>query len=156
VVIGLFFIFTFSFSLNFMKVNCIFCKIVRGDIPAFKVYEDDHVLAFLDIAPVNPGHVLIIPKLHSANLDDVDDLMLAYLMRAVKQIGQAMKKSLGTAGYNVIINNGTVAGQLVDHCHIHLIPRRANDGLTAWPQSKYKSDEAKKMAAKIKSGIAVC
>jgi histidine triad (HIT) family protein len=136
-----------------MKVNCIFCKIVRGDIPAFKVYEDGYTLAFLDIAPVNPGHVLVISKFHAANLDDVDDLMLAYMMRTVQKVGQAMRKSLGVKGYNVIVNNGKLAGQLVDHCHIHVIPRYEKDGLTPWPQAKYQDDEARKIVAKLKSGI---
>lgn len=136
-----------------MKVNCIFCKIIRGDIPALKVYEDDYILAFLDIAPVSPGHVLVVPKIHSKNLDDVDDVMLAYLLRGVKRVGLAMKKALGVDGYNVVINNGPVAGQLIDHCHIHIIPRRSGDGLTAWPPAKYQGDEAKKIVAKIKAKV---
>ena len=136
-----------------MKINCLFCKIVRGDIPAFKVYEDDYTLAFLDIAPVAPGHVLVISKVHTANLDDVDDLMLAYMMRAVQKIGQAMRAALGVKGYNVIVNNGQVAGQLVDHTHIHIIPRYDRDGLTPWPQTKYRDDEARKIMAKLKSGL---
>lgn len=139
-----------------MKVNCIFCKIIRGDIPAYKVYEDNNVLAFLDIAPVRPGHVLVAPKIHSGNLDDIDELMLACLMRAVKRVGRAMEKGLGVKGYNVIINNGAVAGQLIDHCHIHIIPRQSKDGLTPWPQSRYKDDEARKLAAKIKASIVIC
>jgi len=134
-----------------MKMNCIFCKIVRGDITAFKVYEDSYTLAFLDIAPVTPGHVLVVAKLHSGNLDDVDDLMLAYIMRTVQRIGAALRKSLGVKGYNVIVNNGAVAGQLIDHFHVHLIPRRAEDGLRGWPQGKYQGDAAKKLAAKIKA-----
>ncbi len=139
-----------------MKINCIFCKIVRGDISAFKVYEDSYTLAFLDIAPVTPGHVLVISKLHTANLDDVDDLMLAYMMRAVKKVGQSMRSTLGVKGYNVIVNNGQVAGQLVDHTHIHVIPRYDKDGLTPWPQTKYKDDEARKILAKLKSNIKAC
>lgn len=138
-----------------MKVNCIFCKIVRGDIPSLKVYEDDYILAFLDISPVSFGHVLVIPKIHSRNLDDVDDLMLSYLMRGVKRIGQALKRGLGVDGYNVIINNGSVAGQLIDHCHIHVVPRRSDDGLTAWPHTEYKGDAAKKIAEKISSKVVV-
>lgn len=139
-----------------MKINCIFCKIVRGDIPALKVYEDNYTLAFLDIAPVNPGHVLVISKFHAANLDDVDELMLAYMMRTVQKVGQAMRASLGVKGYNVIVNNGKVAGQLIDHTHIHVIPRYDKDGLTPWPQTKYKDDEARKIVAKIKAKIKVC
>ncbi len=139
-----------------MKTNCIFCKIISGDIPAYKVYEDSYVLAFLDIAPVNPGHVLVVPKIHSSNLDDIDELMLGYLMKVVRLIGRSMKKSLGANGYNVIINNGAVAGQLIDHCHVHLIPRHPKDGLTPWPQAKYKDDEPRKLAAKIKANVIVC
>jgi len=136
-----------------MKINCIFCKIARNDIPAFKIYEDDYVMAFLDIAPVSPGHILVAPKLHSGNLDDVDDLMLAYLLRAVRRLGKAVESGLGVTGYNVIINNGVVAGQMIDHCHVHLIPRRAKDGLNPWPQGKYPDDQARKVAAKIKAKL---
>jgi len=139
-----------------MKTNCIFCKIVAGDIPALKVYEDNYILAFLDIAPVNPGHVLVISKFHAGNLDDVDDLMLAYMMRAVQRVGASMSKGLGVKGYNVIVNNGKVAGQLIDHTHIHVIPRYEKDGLTPWPQTKYKDDEARKITTKLKSGIKAC
>lgn len=139
-----------------MKLNCIFCKIVRGDIPAIKIYEDSHALAFLDISPVTSGHVLVVPKEHSQNLDDIDDLMLAYLMRAVQKIGVAMEKGLGVKGYNVIINNGADAGQLIDHCHLHVIPRYKNDKLTQWPHTKYTDDQARKVAAKIKSKLPVC
>ena len=139
-----------------MKINCIFCKIVRGDIPCFKVYEDNYTLAFLDIAPVRPGHVLVIPKFHFTNLDDVDEVMLASMVRTAQRVGVAMKKALGTKGYNIIINNGSVAGQLIDHCHIHLIPRQEKDGLAPWPQGKYADGEASKIAAKIKDKIKIC
>jgi histidine triad (HIT) family protein len=139
-----------------MKTNCIFCKIVANTIPSFKVYEDNYTLAFLDIAPVNPGHVVIVSKFHASNLDDVDDLMLAYMMRTVKRVGQAMRSGLGIKGYNVIVNNGKVAGQLIDHTHIHVIPRHEKDGLTNWPQTKYKDDEARKIMAKLKAVVKTC
>lgn len=121
---------------------CIFCKIVADEIPSYKVYEDNDYLAFLDIAPVNPGHTLVIPKKHFVNIEDIDEDTLMGLMRVVKKIGKLVKDNLGYEGYNVYENNDPVAGQVVPHIHFHVIPRRSDDGLGLWPQKNYSEGGA--------------
>lgn len=134
-------------------MDCIFCKIVRGDIPSFKVYEDDNTLAFLDINPVNHGHTLVISKEHYVNFEDINENELSILIRTVKKIGQALKKGLGVEGYNVQVNNDPIAGQIIPHIHFHVIPRVKDDGLSLWPQSKYGEGEAEGVVKKIKKGL---
>ncbi len=131
--------------------DCIFCKIIAGDIPSYKVYEDNNVLAFLDIAPINYGHTLVIPKKHYANLEEIPEDLLCKVTKAVKKVGKAIKEGLGVNGYNVGENNNPVAGQIVPHIHFHIIPRKENDGLTMWPQKKYADDEAEEVLEKIKN-----
>ena len=114
---------------------CIFCKIVSGEIPADKIYEDESLLAFLDIAPVNPGHVLVIPKKHYENIEETPEEVLCWLIKKVKEVGLAVKNGLGVSGYNIVQNNGSVAGQVVPHLHFHIIPRKENDNLHLWQVS---------------------
>ena len=134
-------------------MECIFCKIVAGDIPSHKVYEDDSVLAFLDIAPVNPGHTLVIPKKHFANLEEVPETELAELIAVVKKVGRAVKRGLNAAGYNVQVNNDPVAGQIIPHLHFHIIPRKDKDGLKLWPQGEYTEGDAEAIAGRLKKAI---
>lgn len=108
---------------------CVFCEIIKGNIPADKIYEDDNVLAFLDAKPHNPGHSLIIPKKHFQNLEEIDEKTLTQLSIVLKKVGNMMKEKLGVSAYNVIENNGPLAGQVVSHIHFHIIPRYENDGL---------------------------
>ncbi|MEI6597253.1 MAG: HIT family protein, partial [bacterium] len=103
--------------------NCIFCKIITGEIPSYKVYEDEQILAFLDINPVNHGHTLVVPKKHFVNIEETDEQVLYLIIKIVKKIGASLKKNLGVAGYNVLENNDPVAGQIVPHLHFHIIPR---------------------------------
>lgn len=124
-----------------------------GDIPAYKVYEDDKVLAFLDIAPINYGHTLVIPKEHFVNLEEIPEDKLTAVAVVVKKIGQALKQGLGVEGYNVQVNNDPVAGQVVPHLHFHVIPRQAGDGLKLWPQGKYADSEAEEVVKKIKQAL---
>ena len=131
-------------------MDCIFCKIAAGEVPSFKVYEDDKTLAFLDIAPVNKGHTLIIPKKHFENMEDISEEELAHLMIAVKKVGAAIKSTLGVAGYNIIENNDPVAGQIIPHIHFHIVPRTDGDSLKLWPQGKYLEGEAEEIYEKIK------
>ncbi len=135
--------------------DCIFCKIINKEIPSYKVYEDDNVLAFLDIAPVNPGHTLVIPKKHYVNLEEISNEELAELMKVVKKIGKALKKGLGVSGYNVMENNDPVAGQIIPHIHFHVIPRQKDDGLKLWPQSEYGEAEADTVLRKIKNKLSI-
>lgn len=107
--------------------DCIFCKIVRGDIPCHKVYEDDDVLAFLDISQTTKGHTLVISKEHFRNLLYVPKDILAKVMGAAQKIAQAQVASLGAKGVNIINNTNEVAGQTVMHFHVHVIPRYSNE-----------------------------
>ena len=111
--------------------DCIFCKIVAGEIPAAKVYEDQEVLAFLDITQVTKGHTLVIPKKHYRNLLEMDDQASARLFSVIPKIAAHLKQILAAEGLNVINNNEQAAGQTVFHTHIHLLPRyNAEDGLS--------------------------
>jgi len=121
--------------------DCIFCKIVRGEIPCAKVLETDSVLAFLDIAPINKGHTLVIPKTHLENIWELPAGIAVELHEAIRKVGRALMDGLGAQGMNLGMNNGSAAGQLVFHAHWHLIPRFAGDGLTLWPQKSYASSE---------------
>jgi histidine triad (HIT) family protein len=126
-------------------MDCIFCKIIAGEIPAEKIYEDDRILAFLDIQPVNYGHVLIIPKEHYPMMIDVPDKLLGYCFIKVKELSLKIKKSM-EADYISI----SVSGVDISHFHIHLIPRNLNDGLHGFPTKTYPEGEIKKVAEKIK------
>lgn len=131
-------------------MDCIFCKIIAGEIPSFKVYEDEAVLAFLDINPVNPGHTLVVPKKHFANIEEADEEILCRIMKVVKKIGVSLKNNLGVTGYNVGVNNDPMAGQIVPHLHFHVMPRLEGDGYKLWEGKKYKDGEAEKILGKIK------
>lgn len=115
-------------------MDCIFCKIVAGEIPCYKVYEDEAALAFMDINPASAGHLLVLPKTHFVNLFDGDDAALAGVIVAARKVAQAMKTALGIDSLNMVQANGRWALQSVEHFHLHLIPRRENDGVgLEWP-----------------------
>ena len=134
--------------------TCIFCEIAAGRIPSMKVYEDDNVLAFLDIHPISDGHTLIIPKLHSAKLDECTLDTLEKLTLCVQRVAGAVQKAMGSEGYNVLCNNGRAAGQLVDHVHFHIIPRNSKDGvLKKWDHFEYPEGKAEKLAEKIRQKL---
>ena len=103
--------------------DCIFCKIANGEIPSATVYEDADFRAILDLGPASKGHTLILPKHHFKDLNEIDAETAAKVLPVAAKIGAAMKKGLGCAGYNVVQNNGTAAGQTVFHFHVHIIPR---------------------------------
>lgn len=107
--------------------DCVFCRILKGEIPCTKVYEDDLVLAFLDIAPYNPGHTVIIPKDHQVSSTVLGEEYLAAIMKVAPKIGAALMRATGGEGFNLVLNNGRVAGQVVPHVHMHVIPRFADD-----------------------------
>ena len=112
--------------------NCIFCSIIKGDIPSFKIYEDNDFLAFLDIAPGTKGHTLIIPKEHAATLEDLSDDKASKILILAKKIVKAMKEVHDFTNYNIIQNNGKIAGQTVDHYHMHIIPRYSIEEVGLW------------------------
>jgi len=114
--------------------ECIFCKIVAGSIPCTKVYEDAHVLSFLDIGPISPGHTLLVPKKHYGAIMEMPAGEVAALFKPVAALAAAVRTAVGAEGINVLQNNGPTAGQVVPHLHIHLIPRWPDDGLGfRWP-----------------------
>jgi len=135
-------------------MECIFCKIVRGEIPCAEVYSDDSILAFLDIGPISKGHTLVIPKKHYNNLFDMPDDMGNHLLKVMQKVGSAIMKATGATGINVVMNNYPSAGQVIPHAHWHLIPRIEGDGLFKVKQGKYDSnDEMLTLANKIKENI---
>ncbi len=134
--------------------DCIFCKIVAGDIPCFKIYETENVLSFLDIGPVNKGHALVIPKAHYENIWDMPAELGKDIITAAQLAGSAIVKATGADGMNLLMNNNEAAGQLVFHAHFHIIPRFAEDGLKHWDQMEYNDmDEALALAQKIEKMI---
>lgn len=135
------------------KEDCIFCQIVAGGTPAQKIYEDDSVISFLDIRPVNEGHALVVPKDHFDRFDETSDEVLARLLPVAKKIGLALKKGVEADGFNIMINNGAAAGEIVSHTHVHVIPRFNTDGLANWPGESYKEGDAEKIVEKIKTSL---
>ncbi|MDO8572860.1 MAG: HIT family protein [bacterium] len=133
--------------------DCLFCKIINGDIPSAKVYEDQHSYAFLDIKPINAGHTLLVPKKHFANLYEMPDDVLANLTPTIKKLAIAIKKSVGADGINIGMNNDSAAGQLVFHAHIHIMPRFKNDGHEHWHGKPYQDGEIDNVAQKIKANL---
>lgn len=130
---------------------CIFCKIVKGEIPCSKIYENENVFAFLDIAPVNKGHALVIPKEHHETLMDVPDEILKEVAVSLKKVCNAVKKGVNANGISVGMSNYKAAGQVVPHAHFHIMPRFDEDGLKLWPQGKYGEGEMDKFRDKIVS-----
>ncbi|KAI9743295.1 MAG: Adenosine 5'-monophosphoramidase [Claussenomyces sp. TS43310] len=128
---------------------CIFCKIIKGDIPSFKLFESDKVLAFLDIQPLSRGHALVIPKFHGQKLTEIPDDQLAEILPVVKKLVTAT----GATEYNVLQNNGRIAHQEVDHVHFHMIPKpNEQEGLSmTWQQQKIDMDKLKLLFEDIKS-----
>lgn len=134
--------------------DCIFCKIVAGKIPAAKVYEDDKVISFLDIMPANKGHCLVVPKKHAQTLMEISEDDLAATVKTAKKVASALSLSFGNGSFNLVMNNGKEAGQLVNHAHMHIIPRFHKDRLRIkWSHLKYEGDEMKEYAEKIKKFI---
>lgn len=135
-------------------MDCVFCKIVAGEIPALKIYENHHAIAFLDINPVNPGHTLIVPKEHHETFLHTPPEVLHDIMDAALRIAPVVVATVGADGFNLDLNNGEAAGQVIFHTHFHLMPRFANDGLRPWPHKSYGPGEAEKLAEEIKKKLA--
>lgn len=132
-----------------MKNNCVFCAIAANEIPSFKVYEDDLVLAYLDINPFSKGHTLVIPKEHSSGLLDTPDETLAALVARVKKVASHLKTALPCDGFNILQNNGEAAGQTVMHIHFHIVPRYGKEEISFVSQ-KGDMDELKALADRIR------
>ncbi len=130
--------------------SCIFCKIVRGEIPSAKVFETNDAIAFLDIHPVNQGHVLLVPKHHHPHLVELPEPIASHIGSLLPRLCRAIQAATGADGFNVIINNGQAAGQTVDHGHWHIIPRFHNDPVNwPWPHGEYVGDELGQMRFRI-------
>jgi histidine triad (HIT) family protein len=133
--------------------NCIFCKIVRGEIPSEKIYEDEKCLAFLNINPNNDGQALLIPKEHFDNYFETPDETLEYLSIKTKTVGNAIKSAMQSEGINIIVNSGKASGQVIFHTHIHIIPRNSKDGYKTWAPKKYDPKKGAGFAEKIKKEL---
>ncbi len=133
-----------------MDSNCIFCKIVAGEIPATKVYEDELTFAFLDINPVNLGHTLVIPKKHLVNLYELEEASRNALLATAQKVAKAIKSELKADGVNLGMNNDSAAGQIIFHAHLHVIPRFNNDGLVHWGHAKVTPEQLTETGEKLK------
>ena len=133
----------------------IFDRILSGEIPCWRVYEDEHVLAFLDIGPLSPGHTLVIPKERKARLDQLSDESAAALGRALPRICRAVMAATGATAYNVLQNNGSAAHQVVMHVHFHVIPKFGERGLgILWPAGRLDDTAARDLAARMQQALA--
>jgi len=138
-----------------MSANgCLFCRMVAGQIPVARIYEDDVVLAFLDIGPLSDGHTLVIPKRHFERLHDCPADVLGQVCSRLGKLAGAVAAAMNSDGYNLLCNNGAAAGQLVEHLHFHIVPRNAGDGIfNRWPAHKYAEGKIEEIAAKIRRNL---
>lgn len=130
--------------------DCIFCKIIAGELPGMKVYEDQYTFAFMDIAKDVDGHILVVPKKHVTNVLDCDEETLTQVMKTVKKIANHCVENCGYDGVNILNASDASAGQTVFHLHMHIIPRKAGDGIPGWPVFTGAKQEIEEMHKKLK------
>jgi len=130
--------------------NCIFCKIINKELPAQIVYEDENVIAFLDISPNVFGHTLVVPKQHTANFMELADEVISQIIKAAQKIAPAVLQATGAKGFNLITNIGKSSGQEIEHTHWHIIPRHGGDA-PVWSSLTYADGELEVMGEKIRS-----
>lgn len=134
--------------------GCVFCRIVAGELPCHRVFEDDDTLAFLDIGPLADGHLLVIPKPHHERLETMPAELAGRVLRHLPRLAAAVLRETGAAGYNILQNNGAVAQQEVPHVHFHIIPRAAGDGLGfRWRPTRYPAGRAEAVREAILRGL---
>jgi histidine triad (HIT) family protein len=134
--------------------DCVFCRIVAGQIPATVVHEDQHTLAFMDIGQVNPGHTLVTVKAHAENLYALDDQQAAAAARTAARVARAIRDAFAPPGLSVYQANGELAGQTVFHYHVHLLPRHESDGMQlTWPVKNPPRETLEQYAAKIRAAL---
>jgi histidine triad (HIT) family protein len=134
--------------------DCIFCKMVAGQVPVTKIYEDEVVLSFLDIGPIIDGHALVIPKQHFEKLHECPAELLSQVFMRIGKIAGAVAAAMNSDGYNLLCNNGRAAGQLIDHLHFHIVPRNTGDGLfNRWPSFKYADGKIEEVAGAIRKKL---
>jgi len=137
-----------------MVRECVFCRIVHGEIPAVKVYESEHVVAFLDIYPINPGHTLVVPKRHVERLEELNDEEARELLGAAARLAPAIVRAVNAEGYNIIINIGRAAGQEIEHLHLHIVPRFSDDGCKFnCRRLKLSKEELEKLGENIRASF---
>lgn len=137
-----------------VKDDCIFCKIAKGEIPSATIYETSEFKVMLDVAPANKGHALIIPKEHFDNIFEIDGETAGKLFSLATVVARAIKEETDCDGMNIVQNNGEVAGQTVNHFHLHLIPRHKDDGINlTWKQNETKPEEQEVLAKAIRKRI---
>jgi histidine triad (HIT) family protein len=133
---------------------CVFCRIVAREIPATVVHEDEHVLVFMDLGQVNPGHVLVAVKAHAENLYELTDAQAGAVLRAAARVARAIRDAFKPEGLSVYQANGAAAGQTVFHYHVHLVPRHDGDGMTlTWPVKNPPREQLEACAAKIRASL---
>lgn len=128
---------------------CIFCSIIKGDIPSYKIYEDESVYAFLDIADDAIGHTLVIPKKHYENILDIPSDELSKVMSVVKKISNHYVDNCGFTGVNIMNASGKDAQQSVFHLHFHIIPRKEGDGMNTWPKLEKANSDFQKICEEL-------
>jgi histidine triad (HIT) family protein len=134
--------------------DCVFCKIVAGQIPSTRVFEDEHTLAFMDIGHVNPGHTLVTLKKHAANLYEMDEAQAGAIARTSRRVALAIRDAFKPEGLSVYQANGKAAGQTVFHYHVHLLPRHAGDGMElVWPVKNPPREKLEEFAARIRAAL---
>jgi len=134
--------------------DCLFCKMVAGQIPVTKIYEDDVILSFLDIGPISDGHTLVIPKQHFEKLHECPAELLGQVFTRIGKIAGAVVTAMNSDGYNLLCNNGRAAGQLIEHLHFHIVPRNAGDGIfNRWPSLKYEGGKIEEIAGTIRKNL---
>lgn len=134
--------------------SCVFCRIIRGEIPCHKVFEDSQALAFLDIGPLSEGHLLLIPKEHFGRLDEMPAEVAGRIMAHLPRLSKAVSQVTGRSGFNILQNNDPVAGQVVPHVHFHIIPRAAGDGLGyRWNPTQYPAGAAERMRERLLAAL---
>jgi histidine triad (HIT) family protein len=134
-------------------MDCIFCKIIAGDLPSYIVYDDEKVMAFFDILPISQGHTIVAPKTHVADLESLSEEDLSAMTQVIKKIGKAMIEGLGVKGNSVFLDNKSAANQHVPHVHFHIVPRAEGDGLERWPSNGYGEGEAEFCLKQVKEKL---
>lgn len=133
--------------------DCLFCKIISGEIPSEKVYEDEKTFAFLDIRPINAGHTLVVPKAHSKDILEADPDDVCALMDTVKKITSKILSAVSANAFNLGMNTGAAAGQVIFHTHLHIMPRFSDDGFEHWRGKAITDEERNKLALKIRESL---
>lgn len=136
-------------------MSTIFTKIINGEIPSNKVYEDEHTFAFLDADPVNPGHTLVIPKEEHKDIYEIPEAAFQHVMNTVRKLAPIIKEAVSADGINIAQNNEPAAGQEIFHLHVHIMPRFSGDGFTHWQgaENYHEGDKGTEIAQKISENL---